>query len=460
MDAQCSIRKADGVPKMIPLVAIVGRPNVGKSTLFNRLIGEKKAIVLDTPGVTRDRNYGEASWRKRAFNVVDTGGFEPRAEEGVTAAMRRQALLAVDEADAVLFVTDARDGLMPADREVAAILRSAECPVLFVVNKVDSRTLEGAAAEFYKLGADEIYSVSSEHGLGVGRLLDALVGYFPKVKPEEDDARLTRVALLGRPNAGKSTLTNRLLGDDRMIVDSEPGTTRDAVDSLVTWKDKQYVFIDTAGLRRKRGIDQKSSEGYSVVRTIRAMERCHVAVCLIDANEGITEQDQRIIGMAVERGRALVIGINKWDAVEKDHKTLDDYSKEVYRMMPFVAWAPHVFISGLRGTRIAQLMRLIDESRAAHLIRISTGPLNRWLEHSTNQHHPPIHKNRRLRLYYATQARNAPPTIVVSCNDPDAIHFSYKRYLINQFREAFDVKGTPVKLVFKGKKNPYVDNEG
>ena len=444
---------------MMPLVAIVGRPNVGKSTLFNRLIGEKKAIVLDTPGVTRDRNYGEASWRKHRFSVVDTGGFEPKAEEGVTAAMRRQAMLAVDEADAVLFVTDARDGLMTADREVAAILRAATCPVLFVVNKVDSKIQEGDAAEFYKLGVDEIFSVSAEHGLGVGRLLDELVGYFPKPEVEDDDERLTRVALLGRPNAGKSTLMNRLLGDERMIVDAMPGTTRDAVDSLVTWNDKSYVFIDTAGLRRKRGIDRKSSEGYSVVRTIRAMERCHVAVCLIDAQEGITEQDQRIIGMAVERGRALVIGINKWDAMEKDHKTLDNYSKEILRMMPFVAWAPHVFLSGLRGTRIKQLMTLVDSVRAAHLLRINTGPLNRWLEHSTNMHHPPIHKNRRLRLYYATQVRTAPPTIMVSCNDPEAIHFSYKRYLINQFRDAFDVRGTPIRLQFKGKKNPYVESD-
>ncbi len=443
---------------MMPLVAIVGRPNVGKSTLFNRIIGEKKAIVLDTPGVTRDRNYGEASWRKRNFSIVDTGGFEPKAEEGVTAAMRRQAMLAVDEADAVLFVTDARDGMMTADREVAAILRMANCPVLFVVNKVDNRIQEGAAAEFYKLGASEIFPVSAEHGLGVGRLLDELIGHFEKVGADEGYTGLTRVALLGRPNAGKSTLMNRLLGDDRMIVDSTPGTTRDAVDSLVTWKDDQYVFIDTAGLRRKRGIDRKSSEGYSVVRTIRAMDRCHVAVCLIDAVEGITEQDQRIIGMAAERGRALIIAINKWDAVEKSQRTLDDYSKEVHRMMPFVSWAPHVFISGMRGTRISKLMTLVEQVRASHLLRINTGPLNRWLEQSLNQHHPPIHKNRRLRLYYATQVRTAPPTIVVSCNDPDAIHFSYRRYLINQFRDKFDVQGTPIRLVFKGKKNPFVDD--
>lgn len=442
----------------MPLVAIVGRPNVGKSTLFNRIIGEKKAIVLDTPGVTRDRNYGEASWRKRNFNIVDTGGFEPKAQEGVTAAMRRQAMLAVDEADVVLFVTDARDGLMTADREVAAILRQAECPVLYVVNKVDSRVQEGEAAEFYKLGADEIFPVSAEHGLGVGRLLDELIGHFSKVVVDEGNSGLTRVALLGRPNAGKSTLINRLLGDERMIVDAEPGTTRDAVDSLVTWKDEQYVFIDTAGLRRKRGIDRKSSEGYSVVRTIRAMERCHVAVCLIDAVEGITEQDQRIIGMAAERGRALIIAVNKWDAIEKNQRTLDDYSKEVHRMMPFVAWAPHVFISGIRGTRISKLMTLVEEVRASHLLRINTGPLNRWLELSLSQHHPPIHKNRRLRLYYATQVRTAPPTIVVSCNDPEAIHFSYRRYLINQFREKFDVQGTPIRVVFKGKKNPFVDD--
>ncbi|MEE2789584.1 MAG: ribosome biogenesis GTPase Der [Myxococcota bacterium] len=444
---------------MMPLVAIVGRPNVGKSTLFNRLIGERRAIVLDTPGVTRDRNYGEAIWSGRTLGIIDTGGFEPRAEEGLPAAMRRQALLAVDEADAVIFVVDGRDGLMDADRDVADILRRGRQSFFLAVNKVDGKRQEAHVAEFYELGADDVYAISAEHGRGVGRLLSAVSDVLP---PEEaDDASedaMTRIALIGRPNAGKSTLANRLLGDERMIVDATPGTTRDSIDSKLVIEGKEYVLIDTAGLRRKRGIERVSSEGYSVVRTMRAMERCHVAVMLLDATEGITEQDVRIIGIAVEKGRALVIAINKWDAIEKDSKTIEKFRQQLEFRLPFAQWAPTLYISGLTGQRVHKLINLVDGVRAAHRVRIATGPLNRWLEKCVQKHSPPVVRNRRLKLYYATQARTAPPTIVVSCNDPEAIHFSYKRFLVNQFRASFDVEGTPIRLVFRGKKDRFEDD--
>jgi len=438
---------------MIPLVAIVGRPNVGKSTLFNRLIGEKKAIVLDTPGVTRDRNYGEASWGGRNFSVVDTGGFEPKAEEGIVAAMRRQALLAVEEAELVLFVVDARSGLMEADREVADILRRGQVNVLYVVNKIDAKSQDELAFEFYELGAETLYTVSAEHGRGVGRLLDAVALELPPTDVDDDDELITRVALVGRPNVGKSTLANRLLGDDRMIVSPIPGTTRDAIDERLFVDDREYRLIDTAGLRRKRGIDRKSSEGYSVVRTIRAIGRCHVAVALIDATEGVTDQDARIIGLAVEKGRAIVLVVNKWDAVEKDHKTAQRFQESLDLKLPFVNWAPVLFMSGLTGQRVHKLMGLVDDVREAHQFRVPTGELNRWLEQCLIKHQPPVVRNRRLRFYYATQVRIAPPTIMLSCNDPEAVHFSYKRFMVNQFRAGFKLEGTPIRLKFKGKKD-------
>ncbi len=443
---------------MTPLVAIVGRPNVGKSTLFNRLIGERRAIVLDTPGVTRDRNYGDAVWARRDFMVVDTGGFEPKSEEGMVSSMRHQAMLAIEEAEVIIFVTDARDGLMEADREVADILRRGAHKVLVAVNKVDGKAQEPDAAEFYGMGIEAIFDVSAEHGRGVGRLLDAVVDLLPQVEePDESAEGVTRFALLGRPNVGKSTLANRLLGDERMIVSNIPGTTRDAIDARLEVGDTEYLLIDTAGLRRKRGIKKKSSEGYSVVRTMRAMERCHVAVVLIDAEEGITEQDVRIIGLAVERGRALVIAVNKWDAIEKDEKTAERFNEQLALRLPFASWAPILYMSGLTGQRVHKLMDLVEHVRQSHVKRIATGPLNRWLELCVQRHQPPVIRNRRLKLYYATQARTAPPTIVVSCNDPEAIHFSYKRFLVNQFRQSFDIEGTPVRLVFKGKKDRFAE---
>ena len=445
---------------MKPIVAIVGRPNVGKSTLFNRLIGERKAIVLDTPGVTRDRNFGESRWQGKPFTVIDTGGFEPTSDDDMLTHMRGQAMLAIDEADVVVMVLDARDGLLEADREVAELLRRADRRVIYAVNKVDGKQQDALAAEFYALGIDGLHPISAEHGRGVGRLLDAIAKILPAPDPDaaDDEERITRLALIGRPNAGKSTLANRLLGEERMIVTAVPGTTRDAIDAPLVHGDREYVLIDTAGLRRKKKIPRGTSEGYSAVRTLRAIDRCHVAICLLDATDGITDQDAKIVGIAADKGRALVLAVNKWDAVSKDSKTAKRFQEEVERQIPFANYAPVVFISGLTGQRVHKLLEEVDRVRAAHLLRIGTGVLNRWLEETVARHQPPVVRNRRLKFYYATQARVAPPTIVISCNDPEAVHFSYQRFLVNQFRQAFDVQGTPIRLVFKGKTDRFEED--
>ena len=439
---------------MKPLVAIVGRPNVGKSTLFNRLVGERRAIVLDTPGVTRDRHYGESRWAGRYFDVVDTGGFEPAATEGLVAAMREQALVAVEQADLVVFVLDGREGLQQADEEVAALLRRAHDRVIYAVNKIDGEKQLGFTADFYALGAEEVFPVSAEHGNGFGRLLDRIVSRLPPPDAEESDSDQDgspRLALIGRPNVGKSTLANRLLGEERMIVSEVPGTTRDAVDLKLQYQGRDYLLIDTAGMRRQSKIQKGTSEGFSVVRSLRAVERCHVAVVLLDAVEGVTDQDARVVGVAAEKGRALVLAVNKWDAVEKDPKTADRFTEQLRMKLPFAHYAPVVFTSGLTGLRVPKLMELVDRVRASHTLRVSTGPLNRWLAECTRKHHPPVVGSRPLKFYYATQTRTAPPTIVLSCNIPDGVHFSYERFLMNQFRESFDVEGTPIRLVYKGK---------
>ena len=434
---------------MRPIVAIVGRPNVGKSTLFNRLIGERRAIVQDVPGVTRDRNYADTNYDDLLYTLVDTGGFEPEAEDGILAQMRRQAMTAVNEADVVVFVVDGRDGLTPADREVADILRRSRKPVMLAVNKVDGQSHDGYLGEFFGMGLTEVFGISAAHGRGVSALVEAYIARLPKAKTDAPEEGLTRVALVGRPNVGKSTLTNRLLGEDRMIVDSKPGTTRDSIDSIVERGGKHYVLVDTAGLRRSRGIDRESPEGHSVIRTLRALERCDVAVHLLDATEGITDQDARIAGLCEEKGRGLILVVNKWDAVEKDEKTARAFAEQIEVKMPFAAFAPVLYISGKTGLRVPRLLEAVDKVHAAQRQRIGTGPLNRWLEECVARHSPPVMGVRRVRLYYATQVSVAPPTIMVSCNHPDNVHFSYKRYLINQFRETFDAAGTPVRIVFR-----------
>ncbi len=448
---------------MRALVAIVGRPNVGKSTLFNRLVGAKKAIVLDTPGVTRDRHYGEAKWAGPPFDLIDTGGFEMVDSSSIIKQMREQAMAAIEESDLVIFVVDGRTGVTPDDIEVARLLRNSGKACICAVNKIDGQKQDALIYEFYSLGLDQIMPISAEHSRGVSQLLEAvddtlnLSAFFADLDGEREDE--TRIALLGRPNVGKSTLTNRLLGEDRMIVDSTAGTTRDSIDAPMIIDGERFLLIDTAGLRRKSNIKRWSSEGFSVMRTIRAVERCHVAVVLIDAEEGITDQDAKIIGLTHEKGRALIILVNKWDAVEKDHKTVEVYKEQINRKLPFAGYAPILFISGLTGQRVHKLIGLVKQVRENHLFRSSTGPLNRWLEEVIQKHHPPTHKNRRLRLYYVTQARNAPPTLIFHCNHPEAVHFSYQRYLTNQFREKFGLEGTPIRLVFRGKDNPFDPDE-
>jgi GTP-binding protein len=434
---------------MTPIVAIVGRPNVGKSTLFNRLIGEQRAIVLDTPGVTRDRHYGEATYDDQAFTVVDTGGFEPEAVDGVVGSMRRQAMMAIEEADLVIFVVDGRDGLTPSDQDVADILRRSERPILVAVNKVDGPRQDAMLADFYGMSAWEPIAISAAHGRGIDILLEHIIEGVPRVESVEVDETITRVALVGRPNVGKSTMTNRLLGEDRMIVDSTPGTTRDAIDASLSIGDREYVLVDTAGLRRSRGIDRRSSEGHSVVRTLRAVDRCHVAVLLLDATEGITEQDARIAGLVDEKGRGLVVVVNKWDAIERDEKTAKAFAEQIELKIPFVHYAPILYLSGLTGLKVPRLLEAVDKVRAAQQLRIGTGELNRWLDKCLQRHQPPIVGHRRVKLYFATQVSTVPPTIMISCNHVDGVHFSYQRYLVNQFREAFDVLGTPVRLVFR-----------
>ena len=448
---------------MRALVAIVGRPNVGKSTLFNRLVGAKKAIVLDTPGVTRDRHYGEAKWAGPPFDLIDTGGFEMVDSSSIVTQMREQAMAAIEESDLVLFVVDGRAGVTPDDIEVARLLRNSGKACICAVNKIDGQKQDDLIYEFYSLGLENIMPISAEHSRGVSQLLEAvddtlnLSAFFGDLDGEREDE--TRIALLGRPNVGKSTLTNRLLGEDRMIVDSTAGTTRDSIDAPLIVDDERFLLIDTAGLRRKSNIKRWSSEGFSVMRTIRAIERCHVAVVLIDAEEGITDQDAKIIGLTHEKGRALIILVNKWDAVEKDHKTVEVYKEQIDRKLPFAGYAPILFISGLTGQRVHKLIGFVKKVRENHLFRSSTGPLNRWLEEVVQKHHPPTHKNRRLRLYYVTQARNAPPTLIFHCNHPEAVHFSYQRYLVNQFRDKFGLEGTPIRLVFRGKDNPFDPEE-
>lgn len=447
---------------MRALVAIVGRPNVGKSTLFNRLVGAKKAIVLDTPGVTRDRHYGEAKWDGPPFDLIDTGGFEMVDSSNIVKQMREQAMAAIEESDLILFVVDGRAGVTPDDIEVARLLRNSGKHCICAVNKIDGKQQESLIYEFYSLGLEHVMPISAEHTRGVSELLEAideqlnLSAFFGDIEEREDE---TRIALLGRPNVGKSTLTNRLLGEDRMIVDSTAGTTRDSIDAPLIVNGERFLLIDTAGLRRKSNIKRWSSEGFSVMRTLRAIERCHVAVVLIDAEEGITDQDAKIIGLTHEKGRALIILVNKWDAIEKDHKTVEIYKEQIDRKLPFAGYAPILFISGLTGQRVHKLIGFVKQVRENHLFRSSTGPLNRWLEEVIQKHHPPTHKNRRLRLYYVTQVRNAPPTLVFHCNHPEAVHFSYQRYLVNQFREHFGLEGTPIRLLFKGKDNPFDPNE-
>jgi len=433
---------------MSPLVAIVGRPNVGKSTLFNRILGQRKAIVEDFPGVTRDRNYAEVTKYDAPFILMDTGGFEPASEERLLVQMREQSQLAVEEADVILFVLDGREGLTPSDEEVAAMLRRVDKPVLFVVNKVDGPKQEEAMAEFYALGLDELHPVSAEHGVGVGDLVDAVLTHLPPAKAPEPETEEVRLAVIGRPNVGKSSLVNRLLGYERVVANPLAGTTRDSVDTPFTYNQKRYVLIDTAGIRRKGKVSQKL-EKFSVIQALKAMDRSHVVLVVIDAEEGVTDQDLTVAGYAYEKGRAVILVVNKWDKIEKDNKTLRQYTEKLRMSFKFLPFAPILFVSALTGQRVAKIMGEVEAVAAEFNRQVPTAALNRILEEAVRSHAPPVVQGTRLKFFYMTQTQVRPPTFVIFANKAEGIHFSYERYLQNKLREAFGFEGVPIRLIFR-----------
>lgn len=432
-----------------PIVAVVGRPNVGKSTLFNKLIGQRLAIVEDTPGVTRDRLYGDCEWQGQQFMLIDTGGIEPNVDDGILLHMRQQAQLAIETADAILFVTDLRSGVTAQDSDIATMLMRSGKPVILVVNKVD-RVGEPPVElyEFYSLGLGEPFPVSSVHGHGTGDMLDALCEHLPREEEaEEEDDRIS-VAVIGRPNVGKSSLVNYILGENRMIVADFAGTTRDAVDSKVDNEHGKFTFIDTAGMRKRGKVDE-GVERYSVLRSLTAVERARVCVIMIDATTGFTEQDSKVAGFAHEQGKACIIAVNKWDAVDKDDKTMDAQRKKLMEDFSFMSYAPIVFISAKTGQRVDRLYDLIKYVDEQNALRITTGMLNELLARATARVQPPSDKGKRLKIFYMTQISTRPPTFVCFCNTRALFHFSYARYLENQIRETFGLEGTPVRMLLR-----------
>ncbi len=432
-----------------PVVAIVGRPNVGKSTLFNKLIGKRLSIVDDTPGVTRDRIYGECEWLGHNMLLVDTGGIEPYSDDIILSQMRRQAQLAIDSADVIVLVTDVRDGVVATDHEVATMLQKSGKPIVLCVNKVDSiGELPPDFYEFYNLGLGDPIAVSAAHGSGTGDLLDAVLEYLPKDASEEDDDDTIKVAIIGKPNVGKSSLVNAICGENRTIVSNIAGTTRDATDTMVSNNHGNFVFIDTAGIRRKSKIDD-AIEKYSVIRARMAVERANVCVIMIDATEGFTEQDSKVAGIAHELGKACIIAVNKWDAVEKDGETMQKERKKLMNDFSFMSYAPIIFISAKTGQRLDKLFELIKFVDDQNAMRISTGKLNDVLAAATARVQPPTDKGRRLKIYYMTQASTRPPTFVCFVNKKDLFHYSYQRYIDNQIREVFGLEGTPTRFVIR-----------
>lgn len=433
----------------LPIVAVVGRPNVGKSTLFNKLIGQRLSIVEDTPGVTRDRIYSKCEWRNREFMVVDTGGIEPESDDVILAQMRRQSELAIEKADVIIFVTDIRCGVTPDDYAVAEILQKSGKPVILCVNKVDSLgepPLE--LYEFYNLGLGDPYPVSSVHGHGTGDMLDEVYKYLPQSEDDKYDEDMIKVAVIGKPNAGKSSLINKIAGEERVIVSDIAGTTRDSTDTVIENEYGKFVFIDTAGIRKKSRITEKV-EHFSVLRAYMAVDRADVCVIMIDATEGFTEQDSKVAGYAHEQGKACVVAVNKWDLIEKNDKTMQEYRTKLENDFSFMSYVPFVFISAKTGQRIDKLYELIKYTNDQNSMRISTGMLNDVLAYATTRVQPPSDKGRRLKIYYMTQPSTKPPTFVTFVNKADLFHFSYKRYIENQIRSTFGLEGTPVRFVVR-----------
>ena len=441
---------------MKPLVAIVGRPNVGKSMLFNKLIGKRLAIVEDTPGVTRDRIYGECEWAGRKFMLVDTGGIEPRADNEILTFMREQAQIAIDHADVIIFLTDIKSGLTASDQDVANMLLRSGKPIVLAVNKMDSTgAIDPDYYEFYNLGMGDPVAVSAVHGHGTGDLLDECVKYFPPETEEDEEDDTIKVAVIGKPNVGKSSLVNRILGQERVIVSNVAGTTRDAIDSRFENETGKYIFIDTAGMRKKSKVDE-SIERYSVLRATMAIDRADVCLILIDATEGVTEQDTKVAGLAHEAGKACIIVVNKWDLVDKDGKTMDKMREDIRRDLAYMTYAPVLFISAATGQRVPRLFELINYVYEQSCTRITTGMLNNVLEDAQTRVQPPTDKGRRLKIYYMTQVGVKPPHFVVFCNDMRLFHFSYRRYLENCIRNVFGLEGTPIVLTVRerGEKEP------
>lgn len=432
-----------------PIVAIVGRPNVGKSTLFNALAGENISIVKDTPGVTRDRIYAEVTWLDRAFTMIDTGGIEPESQDVILSQMREQAQIAIDTADVIIFITDVRQGLVDADSKVADMLRRSGKPVVLAVNKVDSvQKFMMDVYEFYNLGIGDPMAISAANRMGIGDLLDAVIAHFPEQTQDEQEEDIPHIAIVGKPNVGKSSLINKLLGEDRVIVSDIAGTTRDAIDTRVKWQGRDYVFIDTAGLRRK-GKVKEEIERYSVIRTVTAVERANVVVILIDATEGVTEQDAKIAGIAHERGKGVIIAVNKWDAIEKDDKTIYKHTNRIREVLSYMPYAELIFISAKTGQRLHRLFETIDMVIENQTLRIQTGVLNEILTEAVAMQQPPSDKGKRLKIFYMTQVAVRPPTFVIFVNDKELMHFSYTRYLENKIREAFGFRGTSLKFIIR-----------
>ena len=435
-----------------PIVAIVGRPNVGKSTLFNALAGERISIVKDTPGVTRDRIYAEVTWLDKTFTMIDTGGIEPESKDIILSQMREQAQIAIDTADVIIFMTDVRQGLVDADAKVADMLRRSNKPVVLVVNKVDSfQKFMMDIYEFYNLGIGEPVPISAASMLGLGDMLEKVVQHVDEHAGEEEESDIPKIAVVGKPNVGKSSLINKILGEDRVIVSNIAGTTRDAIDTLVEYNGKEYTFIDTAGLRRKNKIKEEL-ERYSIIRTVTAVERADVVVMMIDATEGVTEQDAKIAGIAHDRGKGVVIAVNKWDAIEKNDKTIYKFTNKVRETLSYMPYAEIMFISAQTGQRIPKLFETIDMVLENQTLRIQTGVLNEIVTEAIAMQQPPSDKGKRLKIFYTTQVAVKPPTFVIFVNDKELMHFSYTRYLENKIREAFGFKGTSLKFIIRERK--------
>ncbi|MBC5659906.1 ribosome biogenesis GTPase Der [Anaerosacchariphilus sp. NSJ-68] len=435
-----------------PIVAIVGRPNVGKSTLFNALAGENISIVKDTPGVTRDRIYADVTWLDHAFTLIDTGGIEPDSSDIILSQMREQAQIAIDTADVIIFLADVRQGLVDADSKVADMLRRSRKPVVLAVNKVDSfQKFMADTYEFYNLGIGDPVPISAASRLGIGDMLDEVVKHFPKQTGEIEEDDRPRIAIVGKPNVGKSSIINKLIGENRVIVSNIAGTTRDAIDTEVRRNGKDYIFIDTAGLRRKNKIKEEL-ERYSIIRTVTAVERADVVILVIDAKEGVTEQDAKIAGIAHERGKGIIIAVNKWDAIEKNDKTVYEYTNKIRNILAYMPYAEITFISAVTGQRLPKLFELIDMVIQNQNLRVATGVLNEIMTEAVALQQPPSDKGKRLKLFYITQVAVKPPTFVIFVNDKELMHFSYTRYLENKIRDAFGFKGTALRFLIRERK--------